>query len=126
MIPLTAGPTSAARLSLASIVVYTTANALEGIVLSLFSKVISAKLATGVFNSGFLATEAGTFGRSCGNALISLFGKYSKTLQKFADINQDHLGMNGTVSLQYQLYGVELMVCVATVIVVIIWVEKKP
>ena len=76
MIPLTNDVMSAAKLSLASVLIYSSANALEGIVLSLFSKVISARLATGTFNSGFLATEAGTFGRSCGNALISVLGQY--------------------------------------------------
>jgi hypothetical protein len=49
-------------------------NALEGVIMSLLAKVISPELARGTFNSGLLATEAGTFGRVLGDFCITLFG----------------------------------------------------
>ncbi|CAN0013753.1 unnamed protein product, partial [Choristocarpus tenellus] len=49
----------------------------EGVIMSITSKVIPPTLARGTFNSGFLATEAGTFGRFTGDMLISLIGMCS-------------------------------------------------
>lgn len=76
MIPLFGYSTPEPKLIFGAFISFVAANALEGLILSLFSKVISKKLAEGVFNAGFLATEAGTLGRSCGNALITLLGIY--------------------------------------------------
>jgi hypothetical protein len=42
--------------------------------MSLLSKLISPELAKGTFNSGLLATEAGTFGRVLGDMSIVVFG----------------------------------------------------
>lgn len=47
-------------------------NALEGIIMSLLSKLVSPELAKGTFNSGLLATEAGTFGRVIGDLAITV------------------------------------------------------
>jgi hypothetical protein len=57
-----------------SAIIFTSLNAVEGIVMSLLSKVISPELARGTFNSGLLATEAGTFGRVLGDLVITVFG----------------------------------------------------
>eukprot|EP00903_Cladosiphon_okamuranus_P007004 g6815.t1 len=46
----------------------------EGVVMSITSKIIPVELARGTWNSGFLATEAGTFGRFVGDALITVLG----------------------------------------------------
>lgn len=49
-------------------------NTLEGVIMTLLSKLISPELAKGTFNSGLLATEAGTFGRVIGDFCITFFG----------------------------------------------------
>jgi len=46
-------------------------NALEGVIMSLLSKVVSPELAKGTFNSGLLATEAGTLGRVVGDTMLT-------------------------------------------------------
>jgi nitrate/nitrite transporter NarK len=57
-----------------SAVLFAFLNALEGVIMALLAKVISPELARGTFNSGLLATEAGTFGRVLGDFCITLFG----------------------------------------------------
>ena len=52
--------------------IFIATNALEGPNMSLLSKTIPKSWARGTFNSGFLATEAGTAARSIGDVLISL------------------------------------------------------
>ena len=54
-----------------SIGVFTSTNSLEGVNMALLSKTIPARWARGTFNSGFLATEAGTLARSVGDVFIS-------------------------------------------------------
>ena len=51
--------------------IFVSANSLEGVNMSLLSKTIPTHWAKGTFNSGFLATEAGTLARSVGDVLIS-------------------------------------------------------
>jgi MFS-type transporter involved in bile tolerance (Atg22 family) len=51
--------------------VFLSTNSLEGPNMSLLSKTIPRSWAKGTFNSGFLATEAGTAARSVGDVLIS-------------------------------------------------------
>jgi hypothetical protein len=41
--------------------------------MSLLSKLVSPELARGTWNSGLLATEAGTFGRVVGDVMITAF-----------------------------------------------------
>ena len=53
------------------ICIFITSNSLEGPNMSLLSKTIPREWAKGTFNSGFLATEAGTGARSVGDLLIS-------------------------------------------------------
>jgi len=70
-----------------------------------FSKVIDARLAAGTFNSGLLATEAGTFGRAAGNALITAF-------------------RSGTASVLHEkLYGFDALVTIPTFLVTF-WLTK--
>jgi hypothetical protein len=62
---------------------------LEGTATSLMSKVIFTGFARGVFNAGLLSTEAGTFGRFTGNAVLLFTGRYTgvgtfEELQRFA------------------------------------------
>lgn len=49
----------------------------EGVVMALTSKIIPARLAKGTFNSGFLATEAGTAARFFSDVAITVLGMYS-------------------------------------------------
>jgi hypothetical protein len=55
-------------------VLFACLNSLEGINMNLLARLISPELAKGTFNSGLLATEAGTFGRVIGDFCITLFG----------------------------------------------------
>lgn len=57
-----------------SALLFASLNALEGVIMALLAKLISPELAKGTFNSGLLATEAGTFGRVLGDVFITLFG----------------------------------------------------
>ena len=59
---------------LGSALLFSFLNSLEGVIMTLLAKVISPELAKGTFNSGLLATEAGTFGRVLGDCFITLFG----------------------------------------------------
>jgi len=54
-------------------------NALEGIIMSMLSKLVSPELAKGTFNSGLLATEAGTVGRVVGDLIITWMGLMQST-----------------------------------------------
>ena len=54
-----------------AICIFVSTNILEGANMSLLSKTIPKSWAKGTFNSGFLATEAGTAARSVGDLLIS-------------------------------------------------------
>ena len=54
------------------ICIFVATNALEGPNMSLLSKSIPTSWAKGIFNTGFLATEAGTLARSVGDVGITL------------------------------------------------------
>jgi len=62
------------RAMLGLFVVFIFSQIMEAVVMSFFSKVIDSRLAAGTFNSGLLATEAGTLGRAAGNAIITILG----------------------------------------------------
>ena len=47
---------------------------MEGVSTSILSKCMPAHMASGIFNSGFISTQAGTSGRAVGNVSISLAG----------------------------------------------------
>lgn len=57
-----------------SVVIFVSTNALEGPNMSLLSKTIPYSWSRGFFNMGLLATEAGTFGRTVGDFVITWFG----------------------------------------------------
>jgi MFS family permease len=59
---------------IASVVLFVSANALEGPNMSLLSKTIPVSWSKGIFNVGLLATEAGTLGRAIGDVLLTIFG----------------------------------------------------
>lgn len=54
-----------------AMVIFLSTNALEGPNMGLLSKTIPKAWAKGIFNTGFLATEAGTAARSVGDVLIT-------------------------------------------------------
>ena len=58
--------------TIGSVLLFSSLNAVEGIIMSLLSKLVSPELAKGTFNSGLLATEAGNIGRVVGDILITL------------------------------------------------------
>ncbi len=69
------GPSySSAQYILGGVIVFVSTNVLEGVNMSLLSKTIPQSLARGTFNSGLLATEAGTLGRAVGDNFITLVG----------------------------------------------------
>jgi hypothetical protein len=59
-----------------SLAIFVGANALEGPTMSLLSKTIPKSWSQGIFNVGFLATEAGTFGRALGDVFLTFFGAH--------------------------------------------------
>lgn len=56
------------------VIIFISTNVLEGVNMSLLSKTIPKSFARGTFNSGLLATEAGTLGRAIGDVAITLVG----------------------------------------------------
>lgn len=54
-----------------SLIIFVSCNALEGPTMGLLSKVIPKSLRAGIFNAGWLATEAGTIGRVVGDFWLS-------------------------------------------------------
>ncbi|CAK9219541.1 unnamed protein product [Sphagnum troendelagicum] len=59
----------------AAILIFVSTNVLEGVNMSLLSKVMSPRLSRGVFNCGLLSTEAGTLARALADGLISVVGR---------------------------------------------------
>ncbi|XP_024391930.1 SPX domain-containing membrane protein At4g22990 isoform X3 [Physcomitrium patens] len=59
----------------AAVVIFVSTNVLEGVNMSLLSKVMSPRMSRGVFNCGLLSTEAGTLARAIADGLISVAGK---------------------------------------------------
>jgi Na+/melibiose symporter-like transporter len=62
---------SVVRYVVSAVGIFISTNSLEGPNMGLLSKTIPTSLSRGIFNSGFLATEAGTLARSVGDVLIS-------------------------------------------------------
>ncbi|KAI9916894.1 hypothetical protein PsorP6_017801 [Peronosclerospora sorghi] len=65
---------SVAQFVAGGVIIFISTNVLEGVNMSLLSKTIPKSFAKGTFNSGLLATEAGTFGRAIGDVTITLAG----------------------------------------------------
>ncbi|KAH7459756.1 hypothetical protein PRIC1_011015 [Phytophthora ramorum] len=68
------GHYSVAQFVAGGVIIFISTNVLEGVNMSLLSKTIPKSFAKGTFNSGLLATEAGTFGRAIGDVAITVVG----------------------------------------------------
>ncbi|KAJ4811910.1 SPX domain protein 3 [Rhynchospora pubera] len=63
-----------------ALITFVAAEVLEGVNLSLLSRVMSSRLAQGTFNGGLLSTEAGTLARVVADATITLAGNLGQSL----------------------------------------------
>ncbi|EHA8586710.1 SPX domain-containing membrane protein [Cocos nucifera] len=61
-----------------ALITFVSAEVLEGVNLSLLSRVMSSRLARGTYNGGLLSTEAGTLARVVADGTITLAGYLSK------------------------------------------------
>ncbi|PWA96740.1 major Facilitator Superfamily with SPX (SYG1/Pho81/XPR1) domain-containing protein [Artemisia annua] len=67
-------PYSVPQYVISGLIMFVSAEVLEGVNLSLLSRVMSSRLSRGTFNGGLLSTEAGTFARVIADATITLAG----------------------------------------------------
>ncbi|KAL1569008.1 SPX domain-containing membrane protein-like protein [Salvia divinorum] len=67
-------PYSVPQYIVAGLVMFVSAEVLEGVNLSLLSRVMSSRLSRGTYNGGLLSTEAGTLARVVADATITLAG----------------------------------------------------
>eukprot|EP00917_Polyrhabdina_sp_WS-2016_P032382 GHVP01069088.1.p1 GENE.GHVP01069088.1~~GHVP01069088.1.p1 ORF type:complete len:745 (-),score=103.17 GHVP01069088.1:2338-4572(-) len=74
---------------LGATIMFLSAQVLEAANMSLLSKVMPKLTSTGILNSGFLSTEAGTSGRVMGNMWVTLCGSFLglSVLQNFVSIS---------------------------------------
>ena len=73
-------------------------NALEGVIMSLLSKLVPAELAKGTFNSGLLATEAGTLGRVIGDCMLTFLAeRQSASTSPSSTLPSDGSGGGGAI-----------------------------
>ncbi|KAM5572628.1 SPX domain-containing membrane protein [Rosa sericea] len=67
-------PYTVAQYVVSGLVMFVSAEVLEGVNLSLLSRVMSSRLSRGTYNGGLLSTEAGTIARVIADATITLAG----------------------------------------------------
>ncbi|XP_071692268.1 SPX domain-containing membrane protein At4g22990-like [Rutidosis leptorrhynchoides] len=67
-------PYSVPQYVISGLIMFVAAEVLEGVNLSLLSRVMSSRLSRGTFNGGLLSTEAGTIARVIADATITLAG----------------------------------------------------
>ncbi|PRQ17851.1 putative SPX domain, major facilitator superfamily [Rosa chinensis] len=67
-------PYTVAQYVVSGLVVFVSAEVLEGVNLSLLSRVMSSRLSRGTYNGGLLSTEAGTLARVIADGTITLAG----------------------------------------------------
>ncbi|KAL8208010.1 hypothetical protein R6Q57_007422 [Mikania cordata] len=67
-------PYSAPQYILSALLTFVSAEVLEGVNLSLLSRVMSSRLSRGTYNGGLLSTEAGTLARVVADGTITLAG----------------------------------------------------
>ncbi|KAL8112402.1 SPX domain-containing membrane protein At4g22990-like [Apium graveolens] len=67
-------PYSVPQYVISGLIMFVSAEVLEGVNLSLLSRVMSSRLARGTYNGGLLSTEAGTIARVIADATITLAG----------------------------------------------------
>ncbi|KAL1827231.1 hypothetical protein DCAR_0206382 [Daucus carota subsp. sativus] len=72
-------PYSVPQYVIAGLVLFVSAEVLEGVNLSLLSRVMSSRLSRGTYNGGLLSTEAGTLARVIADATITLGGFLGET-----------------------------------------------
>ncbi|XP_058224750.1 SPX domain-containing membrane protein At4g22990-like isoform X1 [Rhododendron vialii] len=68
------GPYSALQYVCSALITFVAAEVLEGVNLSLLSRVMSSRLSRGTYNGGLLSTEAGTLARVIADGTITLAG----------------------------------------------------
>ncbi|XP_039146579.1 SPX domain-containing membrane protein OsI_17046-like isoform X2 [Dioscorea cayenensis subsp. rotundata] len=68
------GPYSVSQYISSALITFVSAEVLEGVNLSLLSRVMSSRLARGTFNGGLLSTEAGTMARVVADGTITMVG----------------------------------------------------
>lgn len=68
-------PYNAYQYVTAAVIIFVSTNVLEGVNMSLLSKVMSPRLSRGVFNCGLLSTEAGTLARALADGMITIAGR---------------------------------------------------
>lgn len=66
--------------------IYVSTILMEGVSMSLMSKVMSPLLAKGFWNAGLLATEAGAIGRLLGNTALMVLGYFMGTAPEGAGL----------------------------------------
>ncbi|KAK9698635.1 hypothetical protein RND81_08G119700 [Saponaria officinalis] len=67
-------PYSVPQYVVSGLIMFVSAEVLEGVNLSLLSRVMSSRLSRGTYNGGLLSTEAGTLARVVADATITLIG----------------------------------------------------
>ncbi|KAD4384719.1 hypothetical protein E3N88_24887 [Mikania micrantha] len=88
-------PYTVTQYVISGLIMFVSAEVLEGVNLSLLSRVMSSRLSRGTFNGGLLSTEAGTIARVIADATITLGGckrKYGGEEEKDDDIKTMHHG----------------------------------
>ncbi|CAL5227554.1 g10545 [Coccomyxa viridis] len=101
------GPFPMSNFFVAGTLVYMGTIVLEGVSMSLTSKVIDERMSKGLWNAGLLSTQAGTIGRLCGNLLLSLCARITGAM----DMDQ----INAFARLLYGLGGATMVVSLAYV-----------
>ncbi|XP_039138289.1 SPX domain-containing membrane protein OsI_21475-like [Dioscorea cayenensis subsp. rotundata] len=71
-------PYSVPQYVTSALITFVSAEVLEGVNLSLLSRVMSSRLARGTFNGGLLSTEAGTLARVVADGTITLAGYFGE------------------------------------------------
>ena len=101
-------------------------NALEGVIMSLLSKLVSTELAKGTFNSGLLATEAGTLGRVFGDCMLTyLSERHSSSSGGGAGTDSGGGGGDGIVVVNALFLPVAIGVLVSILLVYRFWDQFK-
>lgn len=95
------------RYTAGATIFYIARNLMEGLDMSLMSKMLPARLARGTCNSGLITTEVGTFGRALGNMVITVAGLHEANVatkravlaaaaEALRHPNATHIGSNAT------------------------------
>lgn len=73
-------PYSVPQYVCSGLLLFVSAEVLEGVNLSLLSRVMSSRLSRGTYNGGLLSTEAGTIARVIADATITLAGYLGESM----------------------------------------------